>query len=237
MTTLAADPKHLAHEIGMVAVLHTWGQTLSIIHIVHCVVPGGGSRPMGRAGSPAGRTSFCRQGALTPLSSPVPERLRAAFDRRASSFFGDLAHLADPSAFAALLAAAQARRLGRLSKRPFGGPAKSSPISAAIPIASPSPTAASKTAMTIMSPLPGKTTATAARVKTMRLKPDEFIRRFLLHVLTRWLPSHPPLRLPRQWPSNAKARPLSLAPDRRGRTDDARKDKIANIRAERNRRP
>ena len=55
--------------------------------------------------------------------------------------------------------------------------------------------------------------------------------------LTRRLPSHSPLRIPRQWPPNAKARPLSLAPDRRGRTDDARKDKIANIRAERNRRP
>src|SRR5580698_2944945 len=54
--------------------------------------------------------------------------------------------------------------------------------------------------------------------------------------LARRLPSHSPLRIPRQWPPDAKARPLSLAPDRRGRTDDVRKDRIANIRAGRNRR-
>jgi hypothetical protein len=39
---IAADPKHLGAEIGLVAVLHTWGQNLQHHPHVHCVVPGGG---------------------------------------------------------------------------------------------------------------------------------------------------------------------------------------------------
>ncbi len=39
---IAADPKHLGAEVGMVAVLHTWGQNLQHHPHVHCVVPGGG---------------------------------------------------------------------------------------------------------------------------------------------------------------------------------------------------
>ena len=39
---IAADPRHLGAEVGVVAVLHTWGQTLQHHPHVHCVVPGGG---------------------------------------------------------------------------------------------------------------------------------------------------------------------------------------------------
>src|SRR6516162_3461940 len=45
--TIAADPKHLGAGIGLVAVLHTWGQTLQYHPHVHCVVPGGGLSPDG----------------------------------------------------------------------------------------------------------------------------------------------------------------------------------------------
>jgi hypothetical protein len=44
---LAADPKHLGAEIGVLAVLHTWGQDLELHPHVHCVVPGGGLSPDG----------------------------------------------------------------------------------------------------------------------------------------------------------------------------------------------
>jgi hypothetical protein len=44
---VAADPKHLGARIGMLAVLHTWGQNLMHHPHVHCVVPGGGLSPCG----------------------------------------------------------------------------------------------------------------------------------------------------------------------------------------------
>ena len=53
---IAADPKHLGAEIGLVAVLHTWGQNLHHHPHVHCVMPGGGPSA---AGSAAGQGSFC----------------------------------------------------------------------------------------------------------------------------------------------------------------------------------
>ena len=56
---IAADPKHLGAEIGFLAVLHTWGQNLQHHPHVHCVVPGGGLAPDGRAGFPAGQDSSC----------------------------------------------------------------------------------------------------------------------------------------------------------------------------------
>ena len=45
---IAADPKHLGSESGMIAILHTWGQTLTHHPHVHCIVPGGGLGPDGR---------------------------------------------------------------------------------------------------------------------------------------------------------------------------------------------
>jgi hypothetical protein len=38
----AKDPKHLGAKAGMIAILHTWGQTLSLHPHLHCIVPGGG---------------------------------------------------------------------------------------------------------------------------------------------------------------------------------------------------
>ena len=41
LKTFASDPKHLGAETGMIAILHTWGQTLSLHPHLHCIVPGG----------------------------------------------------------------------------------------------------------------------------------------------------------------------------------------------------
>ena len=58
MMTLAANPRRLGAQIGVVAVLHTWGQALTHHPHVHCVVPGGGLSPdPEHAGLPGGRTS------------------------------------------------------------------------------------------------------------------------------------------------------------------------------------
>src|SRR5436305_204093 len=47
LATIAADAKHLGADIGVTAVLHTWGQNLDHHPHVHCIVPGGGISPVG----------------------------------------------------------------------------------------------------------------------------------------------------------------------------------------------
>jgi Putative transposase len=81
MTTLAANPRRLAAQIGVVAVLHTWGQTLTHHPHVHCVVPGGGLSPDGTRWV-AGRPNFFL--AVKPLAKLFRrlfiERLQNAFN-------------------------------------------------------------------------------------------------------------------------------------------------------------
>ena len=116
LRTIAADPKHLGAEIGLVAVLHSWGQNLHYHPHLHCIVPGGGlSRPDGT------RWISCRPGFFLPVRvlsrlfrRLFLEELRAAYDAGRLGFFGDLADLATPAAFARLLAEVRRRRMGRL---------------------------------------------------------------------------------------------------------------------------
>ena len=163
MTALAANPRRLGAKIGGLAVLHTWGQALTHHPHVHCVVPGGGLSSDGTRWV-AARPSFFL--AIKPLSRLFRrlflERLQAAFDARMLGFYTNLTHLFDRNAFAAHVQAM--RRIDWLvyAKKPFGGPARFSPISAATPIVSQSPTAASKLSMTITSPSLGRTTARMA---------------------------------------------------------------------------
>ena len=48
INTFAKDVKHLGAKTGMTAVLHTWGQQLSLHPHLHCIVPGGGLNPQGK---------------------------------------------------------------------------------------------------------------------------------------------------------------------------------------------
>jgi Transposase zinc-binding domain/Putative transposase len=101
---IGADPKHLGGETGMIAILHTWGQTLAHHPHVHCIVPGGGL-------GPDGRWVACRPNFFLPVHvlsrlyrRLFLERLQAAFDAGDVKFFGDLAPLREPAAFAKHLA-------------------------------------------------------------------------------------------------------------------------------------
>ena len=94
MTTLAANPRRLGAQIGFLAVLHTWGQTLTHHPHVHCVVPGGG---LSLDGS---RWIACRPDfflAVKPMARLFRrlflERLQKAFDTDALTFVGELASL------------------------------------------------------------------------------------------------------------------------------------------------
>ena len=62
MMTIAADPKHLGARIGITAVLHTWGSTMTHHPHIHMIVPGGGISLDGSAGYHRVRPSCCRYG-------------------------------------------------------------------------------------------------------------------------------------------------------------------------------
>lgn len=85
LRTIAADPKHLGAEIGFIAILHTWGQNLLHHPHLHCVVPGGGSRRMASAGSPAGQASSCPCGCCRGCSAGGSSRCCSRPSRRVRS--------------------------------------------------------------------------------------------------------------------------------------------------------
>ena len=182
--TIAADPRHLAAEIGLVAVLHSWGQNLYHHPHVHCVVPGGGPSLDGT------RWIACRPGFFLPVRvlsrlfrRLFLDELRAAFEAGELGFFGELAGLAEPAAFS--------RRLGELrrvdwvvyAKPPFGGPAQVlaylGRYTHRVAIAN-----ARLVSMTDDDvAFRWKDYRQHGTAKVMTLNADEFIRRFLLHTL------------------------------------------------------
>ena len=143
LRTIAADPKHLGAEIGFIAVLHTWGQTLMHHPHLHCVVPGGGMSPDGQ------RWVACRPGFFLPVRvlSALFRRLfltelRQAFDDKASCTSSTrCAALQDTGGLRQVPRARRRRGLGGLRQEaPSAGPSRSSSISAATRIAWRSPT-------------------------------------------------------------------------------------------------
>jgi Transposase zinc-binding domain/Putative transposase len=106
LRSVAADSRHLGAEIGAIAVLHTWGQTLQHHPHLHCIVPGGGLSPDGA------RWMACRPGFFLPVRVLSPHfrdlfvaRLAAAYAAGELRFSGTLASLAEPDAFAGRLEA------------------------------------------------------------------------------------------------------------------------------------
>jgi hypothetical protein len=125
LRTIAADPEHLGAEIGMLAVLHTWGQNLQHHPHVHCVVPGGGPSPDGTRWVAARPCFFLPVLVLSALFRRLfLERLRAAFEADKLRFFGALLDLLQPAVFARRLAAWRRIDWVVYAKRPFGGPAQ-----------------------------------------------------------------------------------------------------------------
>jgi hypothetical protein len=186
LRTIAADPKHLGAEIGFLAVLHTWGQTLRHHPHLHCVVPGGGLSPDGR------RWVSCRQGFFLPVNVLARlfrrlflAALAQAFDNGKLTFHGTSAYLAQPLAFERLLASLRAREWWVYAKRPFGGPeqvlAYLGRYTHRVAISNHRLLACKDGRVTFS----WKDYARGNVQRTMTLPADEFIRRFLLHVLPR----------------------------------------------------
>jgi len=109
----------------MIAVLHTWGQTLTHHPHLHCVVPGGGLSLDDAGWIAAGKKFFLPVKVLSRLFRRLfLTALSNAFEQAQLSFHGQLAELNQPPRFSALLAQARSKEWVVYAKRPFGGPAQ-----------------------------------------------------------------------------------------------------------------
>src|SRR6516165_913332 len=184
LLTLAADHKRLGAQIGLTAILHTWGQNLLFHPHLHCVVTGGGLSPDGS------HWIATRPGYLLPVK--VLARLfrgkflagvKEAYDAGQLSFAGSVAALAEPEAFRRWLDALYRQDWVVYAKPPFGGARQVfrylGRYSHRVAIAN-SRLLGLEDGQVLFR---WKDYADDHRTKVMRLTADEFIRRFLLHVL------------------------------------------------------
>ena len=184
--TIAADPKHLGARIGFISVLHTWGSTLVHHPHVHMIVPGGGFSPDGSRWIACRPRYFLTAEVLSALFRRLfLEMLLAAHQAGHLQFFGDLGPLADRAAFTAYLKPLRNIDWVVYAKEPFAGPRQVlrylSRYTHRVAISNRRLIAADQNGVTFKYKdyrLDG-----SARYKTMTLATDEFIRRFLLHVL------------------------------------------------------
>lgn len=123
LTTIAADPKHLGADIGVTAVLHTWGSNLDHHPHVHCIVPGGGISLDGERWVPSRRNFLLSVRVLSRLFRRLfldgLARLHAAGELQ---FFNDLTPLSNADAFREHLAPLRRTEWVVFAKRPFAGP-------------------------------------------------------------------------------------------------------------------
>jgi hypothetical protein len=181
---IAADPAHLGAEIGFLGVLHTWGQTLLHHPHLHCLVPGGGISPDGS------RWVACRPGFFLPVRvlsrlfrGVFLHHLEKAFTAGRLSFFSSLEPLRERPAFLRHLAPARRADWVVYAKRPFAGPHQVLTYvrryTHRIAISNSRLVAIDNGKVCFR----WKNYRQDGHHGTMTLAADEFIRRFLIHVL------------------------------------------------------
>jgi Putative transposase/Transposase zinc-binding domain len=188
---LASDPHYLGATVGLLAVLHTWGQTLCHHPHVHCVATGGGLAcdVNGRPEEPP-RWRACRPGFFLPVRvlsrlfrGKFLAGLQAAYDGGQIACHGQLAALAQPAAFRVWLTPLYQQEWVVYAKAPFGGPEQVLKYLARythrVAISNSRLLALDGARVSFRY----KDYAADQRHKTMTLEAHEFIRRFLQHVL------------------------------------------------------
>ena len=186
LLTFGRDPRHLGGTIGITAILHTWSQTLTEHLHVHCLVTGGAlSRDRTRWIHGRAAFLFPVQALSIVFQAKYLEGLHHAFQAGQLTFAAGTTPLADAARFAALLAQLRATPWVVYAKRPFGGPAQVltylGRYTHRIAISN----------ARLVSLVDGvvrfrwKDYADRGHTKIMALAVDEFLRRFLLHVLPR----------------------------------------------------
>ena len=184
LRTIAADPKHLGAEIGFFAVLHTWGQSLLHHPHLHCVVAGGGLSADGRRWIACRPRFFLPVRVLSRLFRRLfLEHLKKAFDAGQLQFFSGLQHLSERDAFRRYLAPLRKAEWVVFAKPPFAGPAQVldyvGRYTHRVAISNNRLIDIEDNAVRFR----WKDYRHGNRQKVMTVSADEFIRRFLLHVL------------------------------------------------------
>src|SRR5512132_3802929 len=184
LRTIAADPKHLGAEIGFFAVLHSWGSNLLHHPHLHCVVPGGGLSPDGTQWISCRPRFFLPVRVLSRLFRRLfLEYLIKAFDAGKLQFFSSLEPLRERRAFFRHLAPSRTAEWVVYAKRPFAGPEQ------VLDYVGRYTHRVAISNNRLLDIDTGKVTFRYkdyrhdGEQKTMTLDADEFIRRFLLHVL------------------------------------------------------
>ena len=182
LVTLAA--KRLPARIGLIVMLHTWGQTLTHHPHVHCLVPAGGVFLDG------GRWIACKPNFLLSVHALSRtfrrlflDGLEAVFRREELGFFDDLAMLAEPGMFAERVRALRRSPFVVYAKPPFGGPERVLAYLARYTHR----TAIANSRLVAVDDeevaFSNRDYCRGGRFRVMRLSRQEFMRRFLLHVL------------------------------------------------------
>jgi len=182
---VAANPKRLGAEIGFLCVLHTWGQTLIHHPHIHCVLPGGGFSPdRTRWVRPKCAGFFLPKQVLSEvLRGKFTDGLRDLFRRKKLAFHGSLQWLEEPRSFARFLHTLHRHDWVVDIRKPFGGPEHVLHYLARY---------THRVAISnhrLLGMEDGKVTfrwkdyAHGGKQRKMTLAAEEFIRRFLLHVL------------------------------------------------------
>ena len=188
MLTIAADPRHLGARIGITAVLHSWGSALTHHPHIHMIVPGGGISLDGQ------RWVSSRPAFLLPVRvlgklfrRLFLTRLVELFDAGRLQFYGKQTGLCDRTAFQRHLAPTRKKPWIVYAKPPFAGPAAVlaylSRYTHRVAISNRRLLALDDRGVTFR--YKDYRRDGAERYGTMTLPTDEFIRRFLLHVLPR----------------------------------------------------
>jgi hypothetical protein len=186
LLTIAADPKHLGARIGVTMVLHTWGSAMTHHPHVHCIVPGGGIANDGQ------RWMACRPGFFLPVRvlsrlfrRLFCEQLLAAHNAGRLQFFAQHQVLAKTNTFTDWLKPLRKLEWVVYAKRPLKGPkavlAYLSRYTHRVAIANSRLISHDERGVTFK--WKDYRQKEHYRHKNMTLATDEFIRRFLIHVL------------------------------------------------------
>jgi hypothetical protein len=181
---LAADPRRLGARIGLTAVLHTWGQNLLFHPHLHCVVTGGGLSSDGQRWVAGREDYFLPVRVLGQLfRGKFLAGLKAAYQAGEFTLAGSVEALRDSSQFRQLLGTLYRQRWVVYAKPPFGGARQVyrylGRYTHRVAISNSRLVALEHGRVTFRY----KDYADNQRIKQMTLEADEFIRRFLLHVL------------------------------------------------------
>jgi DNA-directed RNA polymerase subunit RPC12/RpoP len=185
---LAHDPKHLGADIGFLGVLHTWGQNLQVHPHVHYIVPAGGLALDGSRWIAASRRFFLPVKALSHVfRRRFCEELRGLFEQGRLQFHNSLEQLTQPGAFSHFLWQLGQKDWVVYAKPPFGGAEHVLNYLARythrVAISNHRLVAFENDRVSFR----WRDYAHGGKKKVMTVSADEFLRRFLLHVLPKGL--------------------------------------------------